>query len=187
MVGCSGLAGTDSPNWLVSKNNLAEIFSAEVEERFNDLSLDNIEISAVFAFFEHFADAEDWTEAVFQSQSHLVLQCSSCFAVVLTTFRVTKDYISSASRSHHSSRNFASVSTLCLVGAVFSAQTKLFADNSLNSSEMCERNANNDIALWSDSFESGIYFACQLYTFWHCSVHLPVASNNILSHCFSYN
>ena len=96
---------------------------------------------------------------------------------------MTEDYIVGTGRSNHSSRHLAGVGALSLVGAVLCAQAELLAvDNSLNCSEVSERHANHNVALGSDALESLINFACKLYAFGNCSVHLPVTCYNVFSH-----
>ncbi len=53
LVISSSLAGTDGPNGLVSKDKLGKVLCRKIEESFLNLSLDNIEMLAGLALFEH--------------------------------------------------------------------------------------------------------------------------------------
>src|SRR5699024_3821428 len=105
------------------------------------------------------------------------------FVIISTSFRVAQDHIFCTCRSHHSSRNFASVSAFFLVCAVFSSNTDLVrVDSSSNACQVSERSTDDHITVRSFTFKSFVQAFCQSKTFRKGGVHLPVSCNNILSH-----
>src|SRR5699024_7625765 len=98
----SSLTGTDSPNRLVSQNNLREIFGRQREYR-SQLSGYHFILLVCFTFFQYLTDTENRSQTVSQSQFYFFFQNSNCFTIVSTTFRVTQNDIFCTSRSNHSS------------------------------------------------------------------------------------
>ena len=153
----SSLACTDSPNRFVSQNDLTEIFSRKVEQRFFDLSVYHFEVFAGFSFFQYFTDTEDRGQTVSQSQLNFSFQNLRSFVIVSTSFRVTQNYIFSTCRSNHSSRNFTGVSTFFFVSTVFSSYTDFISiDSSSDACQVSERSTDDYITVDSFAFQGFI-------------------------------
>ena len=85
LVRGSSLACTDSPDWLISDDDVLPSLSVEVEYRAYELSLNNLVLLLSLALLESLTAAEENLQAVSKSEVYLLLQDLSCLAVVLTT------------------------------------------------------------------------------------------------------
>src|SRR3712207_2337236 len=123
LFGSSSLTCTDSPNRLISQNNLGEVFSRQREYRCH-LSGNNLILLVRLAFFQHFTDTEDRSQAVCQSQFYFFFKNSNCFTIICTTFRVPQNHIFGTGRSNHGGRNFTCVCAGFFVRTVFSTHSR---------------------------------------------------------------
>ena len=74
LVGSSGLACTDSPDWLVGNDDVFEFLCSEVEHASFEFSLHNLVLLVCLTLLKTLADAEDYLQTVFQRQEHFLLQ-----------------------------------------------------------------------------------------------------------------
>ena len=186
LVGSSGFTCTDSPNRFVSQYDLRKIFSRQGEYR-SQLSGNYFILLVSFAFFQHFTDTEDRSQAVSQSQFNFFFQDGNCFAIVSTTFWVTQDYIFSTCRSNHSSWNFTSVSTWFFISTVFSTYTNLSGVyQRSNRCQMDKRSTDDYITVRLFVSQYFIQFFCKSNTLLKGFVHFPVSCNNVFSHFVFY-
>ena len=130
-----------------------------------------------------FADAEDRSKTVLESESYFFAESLVGLAVILTAFAVTENNIFCAGGCNHCCAHFAGVCTALVVSAVFGAEAEdILVDYSSHRAEVCERSADDYVAIDRSGLERFIYFFCQSNTFGNSGVHLPVAGYDILSH-----
>jgi hypothetical protein len=117
LCGCS-LTGTDSPNWLISDNEVSKLLLSKVVNYLLNLSLANSEVVTSLALLEALAYAVDWGKTVSISLSHLLVKSLRGLTIVLATLRVTENNILATKSCNHRSCNLTGVSTLSLSSAI---------------------------------------------------------------------
>ena len=90
---CCSLACSDSPNRLVSDNDLSHFLCRKTEEHILDLRCNNLEMLSGLSLLEVLTYAEDNAETVCKSKLDLLYESSVCLTVVLSSLRVAEDSI----------------------------------------------------------------------------------------------
>ena len=182
----SCFTGSDRPYGFVSDDQFRELFRGQVENHFFDLRAHHVEIFAVFAFFEFFADAIDRDQVVFVGLNHFLVQRSAGFAVIFAAFAVAENHVFHAQRSDHLSRNFAGVGAFGFGGAVLRSDGDAGSFGVLYDLGQVRKRRNYDEvhARANVAFQCGYAFQ-QFYAFRRGGVHFPVTCYYFLSHNFS--
>ena len=183
LLGGSGLSGTDGPYGLVGDDDVLHVLGGEVCENVDGLGFDHFEVLAGFALLEALAHAEDYAEAVVECEPGLVYELGVGLAVVLTALGVSEDGVLGTGGSHHSGGNLSGVGALLLVCAVLCGKAYGSAlDDLCHRYEVGCRGGDDEFHGCRDFTCLCNDCLCELYALRNCSVHLPVACYDVLSH-----
>ena len=85
LLSSSSLTSADSPDWLVSDNDVLPFLSSEIEYRASELSLNYLILLVSLTLFERLTDAEEHLETISESELYLFLENFRSLVIVLTT------------------------------------------------------------------------------------------------------
>ena len=181
---CTKLFGDDAADEGV---HIFGLLGGEVEERTFELCLHHFILLAALALFEHFANAEDYFEAVLESQVGLLLENFGGFAIVGAAFAVAEDDILCTRALDHGCGNLTRVGTAHFVGAVFGTQTDDIGIQFAGyGSQVNEGGADDYVAVGFVGGEHCVEFLGESYAFLQVEVHFPVTCYDFLSHWFMF-
>ena len=186
LVGGGGAAGTDGPYWFVGNYDVGKIDGREVEEAVGDLALNHFELFVGFAFFEHFATANDGAYVLCEQLVDLGGYNGVGLVIISAAFGVPNNaVVNQFERAKNFCAHFASEGTTCLVAHVLCTNSKVGIVGIVGAHfKVWEWWANYKLDVATEVYLLKVVhdFGHQFIGVFKCFVHLPVAGYNFFSH-----
>ena len=111
---CSCLACSDCPDRLVSDDHCLSLISSYILKTNFNLLTDKVHCHALLSLLQSLAAAHDRCDAVLECFEDFLIYIFICLAKVISSLRVSENYIFNACIYKHSRRNLACVSSALL-------------------------------------------------------------------------